>query len=298
VSERVDRAIGAVAARQEGHITRAQLLGLGLSDHGIGYRVEIGRLIAVYTGVYAVGHVAKTPVARARAAMLACGSRAVLSHGSAATLWGMRKRWPSPIEITAPTDHRRQGIRVHRSTRLTRQDLRTHLGIRVTSPARTLLDIAPRLGDRALARVVNDARLSGHLHLTDLGELLVRFPRHPGARCLQRFVQDPTGPTRSTFEDAFVAFTERFGLPRPEINARVAGYEVDALFRAQRVIVELDGFEYHRDRDSFERDRDRDAATLTAGFETVRVTWVRLGDVPSREARRLRAILRARGTGA
>ena len=261
---------------------------------GVDYRLEIGRLIRVYAGVYAVGHLPTTPVAGARAAMLACGPDAVLSHGSAATLWGMRKQWQSPVEVTARWDHRRPGIRVHRSKMLTPEDVKLHLGIRLTSPARTALDIAPSLGDRALARVVNEARLAGYLRPGDLGEVLDRCPTHRGAKRLRPFVEAPGGPTRSEFEDAFISFAERYGFPRPEINVRVAGYEVDALFRAERLIVELDGFEYHRDRRSFERDRDRDAATLVAGFETVRVTWERLTVKADREAARLHAILRGR----
>ena len=291
---RVDGAIAALAAGQHGHVTRAQLLELGLGDHGIGYRVGISRLIPVYAGVYAVGHVPTAPVARAGGAVLACGRGAVLSHGSAATLWGIRKRWQSPFEVTVRWDRRRRGIRIHRSRTLTRQDVKLHLGVRVTSPARTVLDMAPRLSDRALARVVNDARLAGYLHLDDLGEVLVRCPSHRGATRLRPFVQTGGAPTRSEFEDAFLAFADRFGLPRPEINVRVAGHEVDALFRDERVIVELDGFEYHRDRRSFERDRERDAATLAARFETVRVTWARLTLKPDREAARLHAILRDR----
>ena len=107
-------------------------------------------------------------------------------------------------------------------------------------------------------------------------------------------MERPTGPTRSQLEDEFVAFTERFGLPRPAINVFVAGYLVGALFREQRVIVELDGYGYHRTRGSFERDRDRDANTLADGLVTVRVTSRRLKRAPRREAVRLDAILRRR----
>jgi hypothetical protein len=294
VAARLDGAIAVLATRQHGHVTRAQLLELGLSVHGIGYRVEISRLIPVYAGVYAVGHLPTAPVARAGGAVLACGPGAALSHGSAATLWGFRKRWQSPFEVTVRSDRRRRGIRIHRSRVLARSDVRLHLGVRVTSPARTALDIAPSLGDRALARVVNEARLAGYLRPDDLGELLGRCPTHRGAKRLRPFVESPGGPTRSEFEDAFVIFAQCFGFPRPEINVRVAGYEVDALFRSERLIVELDGFEYHRDRRSFERDRDRDVATLVAGFETVRVTWERLTLKADREATRLHAILRDR----
>jgi hypothetical protein len=101
-------------------------------------------------------------------------------------------------------------------------------------------------------------------------------------------------PTRSEFEDRFLAFCREYGLPEPLINTFVAGYEVDALFPAERLIVELDGWEYHRDRHSFHGDRDRDADTLEAGYETVRVTWPRLTQRAVREAARLLAILARR----
>ena len=230
---------------------------------------------------------------RAYAAVLACGPGAVLSHGSAASLWGIYDRWWAPFEVIVETARRRPGIRAHRAA-LTGSDIRRHLGIRVTSPARTILDIAPRLTDKALTRAVNDQRIARRLKLDHLAELIARLPRHRGASRVRPLIETPTGPTRSEFEDAFVAFAERFGLPRPEMNARVAGYEVDALFREQRVIVELDGYEFHGTRQSFEKDRERDATTLAAGFRTIRITWERLTQAADKEAERIKAILAAR----
>jgi hypothetical protein len=297
VAGSVDRAVAALAARQHGYVARGQLRELGLGRHAITYRVTTGRLIPVYNGVYAVGHAPIAAVDRAAAAVLACGPSAALSHGSAASLWGFFKRWTMPFEVTAKCVHRRRGIAAHRSTTLTRKDVRRHLGIRVTSAARTLLDVAPRLSDRALTRAVNDARLSRYLRISDLVELLDRCGKHPGAPRLRPFVQNPTGPTRSDFEDLFPGFAERFGLPRPQLNATVGGYEVDALFEDEKVIVELDSWEHHASRSAFGRDRDRDANNLVAGFVTVRVTWERLTGTPKAEARRLLAILENRRRG-
>jgi len=142
--------------------------------------------------------------------------------------------------------------------------------------------------------MVNDARLEGLLRLSDLVDLLDRLPHHKGARRLAEFAHATGGPTRSEFEDAFLAFAKRYELPALRVNTRVAGHEVDALFPAERLIVELDGYRYHHSRASFERDRERDAATLAAGHVTVRITWERLRDHPQREAKRLHEILRAR----
>jgi len=269
VAAHIERQIGRLAASQHGHVTRRQLLGLGLGRAAIQHRLETGKLIAIHAGVYGLGQRPASPVARAAAAVLACGDSAALSHGSALALWGLCRGWAQPLEVTVTRDRDRPNIRVHRSRTLGPRDVRRHLGIRVTSPARTALDVAPRLAVPALQRAVNDARLSGHLKLGELSELVDRMPRHPGAPAIRQLLTDSWAPTRSVFEDEFVSFAKPFGLPMPELNVRAAGYEVDALFRAEGVIVELDGYQYHSDRGSFERDRERDAATLAAGQLTV-----------------------------
>jgi very-short-patch-repair endonuclease len=289
-----DRAIAALAKRQRGYVARQQLLQLGLGRDAINYRVRIGRLIRVHAGVYAVGHVPVAAVDRAAGALLACGQGAVLSHGSAASLWGLFKSWELPFEVTVARTRMPRNVRVHRAANLTRKDVRYHQALHVTSPARTILDITPRLTDKALTRVVNDARLARYLRLPELAELLERCPRQTGAKRLRPFVTATGGPTRSEFEDAFVAFTERFGLPRPKLNAIVGGREVDAVFEAEKLIVELDGFDYHSDRAAFEEDRDRDADNLLGGFGTVRITWDRMTKRPRNEAARLNAILAQR----
>jgi very-short-patch-repair endonuclease len=271
-------------------VIRTQLLDLGLSARAIDYRVENGRLVRVHTGVYALGHAPQAGIDRAYGALLACGPGALLSHSTAACVWGIDHRWPTPFEVIVETARRRPGIKTHRAT-ITRKDVRRQQGIRVTSPARTVLEIAPRLTDKALGRAINDLRIERVLRIADLEEVATRLPRHPGACRVRAFTDNPTGPTRSEFEDAFAAFIKAHGLPRAEFNARVAGYEVDVLFRAEKVIVELDGWAFHRTKASFERDRERDATTLAAGYRTVRITWERLQNQSSREAERIRRIL-------
>lgn len=298
MAELFDKLIAAVARTQHGYITRSQLLALGMGVGAIEYRIKIGRLIPVYRGVYAVGHVPIGREARSHAAVLACGAGAVLSHGSAAGLWKYAKHWtPPPFEVTARSKRRRPGITVHRATTLSRRDITRQLGVPVTSPARTVFDMTPRLTtDKALRRFVMDARLTYTFHLGDLAEVLGRHPHHPATKRLEPFL-DPRragGPTRSEFEDAFLEFARRYDLPAPITNTHVHGYEADVLFPEERVIVELDGAEFHLDRDVFESDRDRDAALLALGYVTVRITWERLKQRPAREAARLRKILDAR----
>jgi len=295
VGERIDKAIAALALTQHGYVTRQQLLDLGLGRRAIRYRVEAGSLIPVYAGVYAVGHLPLSYEARAHAAVLACGDHAVLSHGSAAALWGYVKGWPTRFEVIATYDRRRQGIRAHRTKTLTRRDIDRQRGVPVTSPARTVFDMTPRFNtDPKLRRFVNDARLTRTLNLSDLAELLNRHPRHPVTHRLTPFIATPAGPTRSELEDIFVDFARRYGLPEPVINTPMGRTEPDILFPEERVIVEIDSWRFHSDRASFESDRDKDAERLAAGIATVRVTEERLRASPDREAERLHAILRAR----
>jgi hypothetical protein len=280
-----------VAARQYGYVTRAQLIACGLDHNGINYRVRVGRLYLRYRGVYAVGHVPVTPHARAMAAVLACGPAAGLGFCWAGALWQLGLRWEGPIDVIARTDRRQKGIRVHRSRTLTPRDVTVHFGIPVTTPARTLLDLATVLDTPSLTRAVNEARLRHKSTLPELRELLTRSPGRATKR-LRPFVETATGPTRSRLEDDFLAFVAEYGLPTPEVNQVVAGFEVDALWRDQGLVVELDGRGYHEHR--FEEDRDRDATLLSAGLPVLRITPERLRHQPDREAARLKATLAAR----
>jgi len=255
-------------------------------------RVALGRLHIVYRGVYSVGRPPKTAQEHAHAAVLACGGDAALSHHSALALWGLAEWSWSAIHVTVPADRRPKRIKVHRTSGLMSRDVRTHAGIRMTSPARTILDCAPILTDKQLARAVNDGRRRAGLKPWHLSDVIERFPNHPGARRLRKYTHVNGGPTRSAWEDAFPAWCAKHDLPPPVMGAVVAGHEVDALFPEEKVIVELDSWEFHQDRGSFETDRDRDADTLAAGHLTVRMTWARM---TAREAARLREILRRWG---
>lgn len=278
----------AEAASVYGNVGWRQLRGAGLSEGGIRHRVAIGRLYRVHRTVYSVGRPPRTPLERADAAVLACGPGAALSHGSAMTLWEFWKRWDEPFEVIVPADRRPPGIRVHRSRTVNRRDLTVQLGIRVTSPARTIFDTAPRLSDKALKRTVNSALHTLWLHESELIELTRRLNHLPQARRIAPLIGLGGTPTRSGWEDGFPEFCRTHGLPEPVMGALVCGYLVDALFPEQKLIVELDSVEFHHNRVAFEADRERDAETLAHGFGTVRITWER---VNAREAERLQRIL-------
>jgi len=220
------------------------------------------------------------------AAVLACGPDAVLSHQSAAALWRIVPRWPSQPEVTTPTKHRRPGIHIHRSPQA---DATTHYGIRVTTPLRTLVDLADVLKANHLTRALNEAQV---LRLVTAAELTTLLTRYPGRRTSQ--LTPEQGVSRSHLEDAFTRFLKRHDLPLPERNQQIAGHEVDAVYRQQRLVIELDSRQFHTTPNAFERDRDRDADLLNAGFSTLRITDHRLKHHAPNEAQRLKDILRSR----
>lgn len=250
----------------------------------IGYALRSGDLVRIHAGVYAVRYRRVEPVARAAAAVLACGEGAALSHDSAAALWGLR-RWPWTPEVTVLTDRRPPRVRTHLSTTLTQTDVRIQLDVRTTSAGRTIADIAPRLTDRQLTRVVQDARHKDHLKPTALQQLLNRCPR------IRQLVDPDQNPTRSPLEDDFLRWIRRHKLPMPTINVKADGTEVDARFDAERVILEVDSWTYHGDPVSFRNDAERGTAHAANGYLPLRLTSDRL---TTTEATRLHGILARR----
>ncbi|HLJ99577.1 MAG TPA: DUF559 domain-containing protein, partial [Streptosporangiaceae bacterium] len=174
---------------------------------------------------------------------------------------------------------------------LARKDIRPQLGIWATTPARTILDCAPQLDDKRLIRLINDARHRGLITLQALSET-ARTPK--AAARLRALPITPGGPTDSGFEDDFVTFCQRHGLPTPHTNIHLCGLRVDAYFPQHKVIVELDSWKHHQTRDAFERDRERDRITTAAGLLTIRLTHERLTE---HEAAQLHRILAAREPG-
>jgi predicted transcriptional regulator of viral defense system len=227
-----------VAAEQHGVVAYWQLLAAGLDRTAIAYRRRVGRLHLLHRGVYAVGHRPPSPLATAMAAVLACGPDAALSHGSAAALWRILQRWPAPTHVTAPSQHRLRDIRVHRSRQI---ETTIHYGIRVTTPARTLVDLADVLTPKQLIRALNEAPSPTTRHPRRADHLFTRYPRRRTSQ-----LTPERGATRSPLEDDFTRFLKRHKPPLPDLNA---------------------------------------------GFRTLRITDHRVKHHPTKEARRLRAIL-------
>jgi hypothetical protein len=216
----VDGAIFELARRQHGVFGRGQLIALGLSESNIEYRLLAGRLQILYRGVYGLGSPG-SKLARWMAAVLAAGPGAVLSHRSAAELWGLLDGFTRPIHVTVPSARRgRPGIRFHRS--ILPDDERTVFeGIPVTTVPRTFVDCAPGMSARRLERMINEAdvlRLYDHLSVPDL---LHRYPGRSGSRALWKALQKRnagTTRTRTELEERFLELVDELGLPRPEIN--------------------------------------------------------------------------------
>lgn len=265
-----DVEIAEIAAKQHGVISSQQLRSSGLSRDTISRRNEAGRLHRVHRGVYAVGHAALSNEGRWMAAVLACG--AVLSHRSAAALWGLLPAGHGPVEVTiagqggrAP----RTGVRLHRSRTLTARETTRRMGIPVTTPARTLADLRRVVSQRELRRAIRQADA--------LGLPLGPDAAHDG--------------TRSDLERRFLGLCRRNRLPLPTVNAVVAGLEVDFLWRERRLVVETDGYRYHRGRAAFEDDRDRDLRLRALSYEVLRLTYRQLTDRPGRIAGTLATLL-------
>ncbi len=294
LSELIDFAIAALAGRQQGLAARAQLLELGLDSHGITRRVKAGRLFRVFPGVYSVGRRPVTQLEWASATVLACGPGAALCDGSSLSLWGVWPKWRKPLHVAVATDRRPKGITVHRRILLP-GDVRIQQGIRTTTLARALLDVAPNLEERQLWRAVDNGLLTPYLHRSQLAEQLVRHPHHPGAKRIAAYVVTSNGPTRSDWERTIPAWCEQHDLPQPTLSFRSSGHEVDAYFPGAELVVEFDSWEFHSSRRSFEDDRERDADNLDIGRPTLRITWRRLIYTAAREAERLHRILERRG---
>jgi very-short-patch-repair endonuclease len=278
----VTKRIVQLAARRHGVATTADLVAAGLGRGAIARRVADGRLRPLHRGVFLVGPLIG-PRTREMAATLACGETAVVSHHAAAAIWGFRPAWHGPIDVTTTRQLRpRQGIRVHRARRLDPRDKTERDGIPLTTPARTLLDLAAHLDHRALERAVEEAEIRHLTTRSELASLNARSSGRNGARALDGAIKSAHEPklTRSEAERRFLDLIRAARLPPPETNVRIAGYEVDFVWRAQQLVVEVDGFTYHGTREAFERDRRKDADLQAAGMRTMRVTYRQIADEP------------------
>jgi very-short-patch-repair endonuclease len=273
-----DRAIGEIADRQEGFIARWQLFDLGLTRAQIDNAVARGRLIVVHRGVYAVGHSSMSPFGRYMAAVLAVGKGAFVSHHSAAALWSLAADRGGDVEVSLvgrDAGRTRAGIHVHIVTRLDPRDTTHRHNIPIVSPARALLDITPDLGARDLERAFDGALKGGIVSRDAVARTAARARGHPGASRLAALARDELrapADTESDPEEDLRRLIDAGGLPQPEYNVQLGPYRVDALWRAHRLVVEVDGYAFHSTHRSFESDHERDLTLGEAGFIVMRFT--------------------------
>jgi very-short-patch-repair endonuclease len=296
-----DRAVGKLAARQKTLVTAAQVAQCGLGKDAVAYRVHSGRLHPVFHGVYSVGCGALPPLALELAALLACGKGSFISHRSAAFVWGLLATAPTEVEVSVVGRccTSRNGIHVHRIQKIHRNELRRHEGLWISSPARAVLETATTATLDELADIVNEGH-GRRLFTPHYLEAVLR--RHRGRRGTAKLAQvlgdeDATTITRSRAERAFLKLIRDARLPAPETNQKLGRYSPDFMWRDQRLIVELDSYQFHGGPAGFHNDREKDLVYRDAGFDTLRPTR---NHVIHQPARVLVMVVRAlaRGTAA
>jgi very-short-patch-repair endonuclease len=271
----LEELIGEIAGAQRGRVSRDQLREAGINRHVIDRRVRRGSLIPKHPGVYMVGHAADVELGDEIAALLACGPTAMLSHHSAATLWGLRPGRARPIHVTVPDgDHgmRPEGVIVHRTVLPTERA--THRDVPITSPARTLLDIAGGLPARDVEYILEEGLGPKQLlSEAEVAEVAERAGGHPGAGTLRRVLATRTGTlTESRAQRRLLELIREAGLPFPKTEQPLLGYRVDLFWPELKLVVEVDGYLSHGTRGAFEHDRRRDARLQAAGFTVIRLT--------------------------
>lgn len=278
-ADRPDARVARLAADQWGVLSLDELRGCGLSRNAVATRVRNGRLHRLHRAVYAVGHANPPLEGRLLAAVKACGAGAVLSHRSAGVIWRYLEPDERYPDVTVPGGSTRiqPRINVHRTSRLEGADVTRRSGIPITTPARTLLDLAPHLGYRALRRAVRQAQSLDRVSIRQLAEVLGRLGPRPGSRKLARIIATGPAPTRSELEDVVLELILRGGLAHPDVNVPIvlAGRRFVPDFRwpEQRLIVEADGAKWHEGKVAREDDAERQAVLEAAGERVLRVTW-------------------------
>jgi very-short-patch-repair endonuclease len=293
-----ERALAALADQQYGVVGQSQLAALGVGKRTIARWSANGRLHQIHRGgAYAVGRESVVQRGTWLASVLACGEGAVLSHASAAALWELVPA-RTLVDVTSPHGNqgRRRwlGVQLHRG-RLDLDEVTSRDRIPITSVARTLFDYAEAVDFQRLERAWEEADRLKRLRLGEVERVCERGHGRHALKPIRRLLAEArvTPRTRSPLEDRFQRFSRFYDLPPHSTNVEVLGKEVDALWPAAKLIVELDSWEFHSHRAAFQRDRVRDTKLLVAGYRTARVTHDRLDKEASALAREIRELLQA-----
>jgi hypothetical protein len=290
-----EEVMAAIAARGHGVATREQLLKSGVSARQIDSRVNTGTLIRVHRSVYRVGHRAPNVEATYLAAVLAAGEGALVSGLAAAFLQGLVKGSAPPAEVTARTERRIHGVRVHRCRSLDALGATSVRGIPVTIVPRTLVDIAPALSADALARACHEAGVRYRTTPAQVEAVLDQRPNARGARKLRCVIHGDVRVTLSKLERSFLELLGVEGLPLPLTNRPAGGRRVDCRWPERRLTVELDSYQFHNSRYAWEQDRRREREARARGDEFRRFTYGDVTEDPSALLSELRPLLDRHG---
>jgi very-short-patch-repair endonuclease len=272
-----DLKIAAIAGAQNARVHRRQLITAGISPRAIDRRIAAGALIRVHTGVYKPAGIADPPFADETGALLATGNRSRLSHHSGAVVLEIRIGTARPVHVTV-TDGRYgrtpNGVIVHRSATLAQQDTWIHNGLPVTSPARTLLDIAATLPLRDIARILDQAIAERKVTVAEIEDVLQRNLGHRGAKTLRQAIQGRTRSriTKSQAEERLKDAIAQAGLPEPLTGTYVLGWECDLYWPEHNLIVEIDDYALHTTRQTYRKDHKRDVEHQLAAHRVLRFT--------------------------
>jgi Protein of unknown function (DUF559)/Transcriptional regulator, AbiEi antitoxin len=302
-----DWPLSKLAESQDGVASLDQLRNIGVTQRTAEYRASRGRLHRVHRGVYAVGHLSIGRLGALRAAALACGDGAVISHGTAAAFYDLGDHWPVLIDVTGGRQAGRKidGIRCRRCRYPTPEEIVIHEGIPFTSPARVLVDSAGMLGTPSLRRMVERAAVRRLLDLDGVDRAMEQAKRRRGIAALRMILEDwrtedgSVPDVRSEFEALVLPRLIAMGLPRPVCNKTLTvdgeHLMVDFLWERQRVVVETDGESTHGTPVAFQRDRRRDQVLVAAGYRVARATWEQMRDELDAVVKRIaRTLLQAR----
>jgi hypothetical protein len=272
----VDAEIAGLAGAAHGVVTRERLLQIGVTASEIRSRMRRGTLIRVHPGVYRVGHRAPSIEARYLAAVWACGEGALLCGWAAAHLLGLDSGRAAPrAEVVAPVERRIDGVRVRRARRGL-ADAFIWRGVPVTSPARTMVDLASVLSLDSLARAFHEAGIRYDTTPEQVETVLERRPTSHGAANLRAVIHGDEPVTLSALERRFLRMLRVNGLPLPRTNQRVDGRLIDCRWPEHRLTIEIDGYRYHRSRHAWELDRRREREARARGDDFRRYTY---GDI-------------------
>jgi very-short-patch-repair endonuclease len=295
----IESRIHVLAAQQHGLVARRQLLRLGLGEDAIDHRLATGRFVKVERGVYALGHKELRREGNALAVVLGAGSRAVLSHRSAAALWGIRPWSGAFVEITVPGRGgvtKRRGRLIHRSAELADDERTIERDVPTTTVARTLLDLAAVVPPHHLRRAIERSEQAELFDLRNVRRVLDAHPARPGRPALTALIGDMrqhgVSRTRSDLEAMMLQICLDNDLPRPQVNRYDGIRESDFRWPGRRLIVEVDSWTFHgRTRTAFDDDRARDRALLREGWRVARFTDRQILTDRARIARELAALL-------